>query len=159
MKNAIKLFIIVFTLIGLNACFNAPTYNSVPEIKFNRWQAKSFPVQMADNSSDSLSLYFDFTDGEGDLGDTTTGVTNIFIKDLKTNLIDKYSMDPVPQNGSVNDISGTIEVKLGPNLLGRCLLPNISKPIDTTKYEVYIMDRAGNKSNTIITSEIQFECK
>lgn len=158
MKKAFNLLIVLFGFLALQSCFNAPTYNSVPEIKFNRWQYKTFPVKMTENSTDSLSLFFDFTDGEGDLGDTTTGVTNIFIKDLKTNLIDKYSMNPIPQNGSVDDISGTVEVKLGPNLLGRCLLPNISKPIDTTKYEVYILDRAGNKSNTILTTEIQFEC-
>lgn len=159
MKWVFKIIFVSFLFFLLQGCFNAPEYNDVPVIKFNSWRYNSFPVQMTDNSSDSLSLYFDFTDGDGDLGDTTTGVNNIFIRDLKTDITDKYKMDIIPQNGSVLDISGTVEVKVGPNLLGRCLLPGITKPIDTTKYEVYIVDRAGHQSNKIITTEMLFECK
>ncbi|MBX7227374.1 MAG: hypothetical protein K1X55_15170 [Chitinophagales bacterium] len=142
-----------------NSCFDAPVFDDVPSITFNKWQSPRNPVVITDFDADSLSLFIDFKDGDGDLGDTTTGASNIFIKDLKTNIIDTYQMDPIPANGSVPDISGTIEVKLGPNLIGRCLLPGVSTPLDTTKYEVYIVDRAGNESNKIITGEVYFKCE
>ena len=167
MKNTIPLFgkkmffFIICLSAGLifNSCFDAPVFENAPSITFNKWQSPRNPVVITDFDADSLSLFINFEDGDGDLGDTTTGMSNIFIKDLKTNIIDAYQMDPIPSSGSVPDISGTIEVKLGPNLIGRCLLPGISTPLDTTRYEVYIKDRAGNESNKIITGDVHFKCE
>jgi hypothetical protein len=47
--------------------------------------------------------------------------------------------------GSNESLKGEISIAINYNIL---------QPNDTIRYDVYIFDRAGNKSNTITTSSI-----
>lgn len=59
--------IILFCFLGitLSACFDPPVFNDEPEISYNKIQFKETP-EVAD--FDTLILYIDFRDGNGDLG-------------------------------------------------------------------------------------------
>ena len=62
----IKGLVLFCFLIGfLSACFDAPEFTNTPEISFNRIQFKETP-SAAD--FDTLILYINFKDGNGDLG-------------------------------------------------------------------------------------------
>jgi hypothetical protein len=60
----IKGLAIFFITVGFASCFDPPEFPTVPEIRFNR-------VEFIDDPStafDSLVIYIDFKDGDGDLG-------------------------------------------------------------------------------------------
>ena len=59
--------IILFCFLGISisACFDPPVFNDEPEIFYNRIQFKETP---AVGDFDTLILYIDFRDGNGDLG-------------------------------------------------------------------------------------------
>jgi hypothetical protein len=117
-------------------------------------------------NTDSVFLYFSFTDGDGDLGlESTDTSRNIFIIDKRTgNFQDKFKSPYIPEEGIGNGITGDIELLLFTTC---CLFPeNIPPcsspaeyPLDTIIYEIYITDRSGNKSNIIETEPIVLMCK
>ncbi len=54
-----------FFSISISSCFNPPEFSNSPEIIFNKIQFKEVPGA---GTADSLILYIDFKDGDGDLG-------------------------------------------------------------------------------------------
>ena len=110
-------------------------------------------------STDTVFLEFNITDGDGDLGhDTSTHQYDIYIKDYRFDTgyvgyyfpeIDKTIEDPK------KGISGTCLFEFySPNILNLRDDSVHSHFGDTTHFEFYVMDRAGNKSNHIITPVI-----
>jgi len=65
MKLIKGLVLFGFLMMGMNACFEAPEFTNSPEISFKKIQFKETP-SVAD--FDTLILYIDFKDGDGDLG-------------------------------------------------------------------------------------------
>jgi hypothetical protein len=64
--RAIKGFILFcFLMSTISACFEAPDFDIVPTISFKKIEFKEVP---GTGTSDSLILYLDFKDGDGDLG-------------------------------------------------------------------------------------------
>jgi hypothetical protein len=59
------LFLFCFLGIAISACFDEPEFSIVPEITFKKIV---FRDASAANIVDTLSLYLDFKDGDGDLG-------------------------------------------------------------------------------------------
>lgn len=57
----LKALIVFLTMIYLGSCFDPPEFPIVPEIEYNR-------IEFVDAQTDSLILYIDFKDGDGDLG-------------------------------------------------------------------------------------------
>ncbi|MCS6903759.1 MAG: hypothetical protein RML72_02635 [Bacteroidia bacterium] len=106
-----------------------------------------------------FSITFRFEDGDGDLGTNNfSGPPNIFITDNRPNL--PYNNPPIYYNGKLNfrlprsltpetrnqSIQGTITIAMP-------YIPiiNFFDEPDTTTFSIYIVDRSGNKSNTITT--------
>jgi hypothetical protein len=65
MKVIKGLILFCFLSLGVSACFDAPEFNITPEISFSKIQFKEIPGAA---TNDSLILYLDFRDGDGDLG-------------------------------------------------------------------------------------------
>jgi len=164
-RNLMKLKLaIIFAIcfLGINACFKTPEYPVEPVIKF-----ASYSVTQPYIIPDTGNIRITFTDGDGDLGkltnDDSGSVSRIFIRNVK------YSLDKIPQvlpiipqKGTTKAISGAIDIKLAGNLgIGlfdesSCLL--FQHPYDTLIFEIYIKDRAGNKSNVITTPPLVVSC-
>lgn len=158
-----QFYIILLFILGLKACINAPDYPDEPVIEYIG-VSKSSMIQ--DNlNTDSLFLYFSFTDGDGDLGHNPNDTSrNVFIRDLRTgNIQDRFKSPYIPEEGIGNGISGDMQLLLYttcclfPNNIPPCSAPS-QYPIDTLIYEIYIKDRAGNVSNTITTEPIILRC-
>jgi len=110
----------------------------------------------AGSSADTLFIYFDFKDGDADLGnkDPNGKDYDIYFNDKRFDSgYQGYffpSIDPGIEDASLG-ISGTGVFKmLAANIAPRG--DSIHKNFgDTTYYEIYIKDRAGNMSNHITT--------
>ena len=114
---------------------------------------------------DSLFVLFKFEDGDGDLGRSANAdENNVFFIDTRTGELDNsFGIPFIPQLGSSNGIEGEVEILL----FSTCCLfesgqdpctPSSIEPYDFLQYEIYILDRAGNESNHIITDTITLVC-
>ncbi len=160
--NKITIFLLMVSMLGIMSCYKTPTFPKEPHIEF-----EAYTVSQPYTITDTGNLRIRFTDGDGDLGmlnnaDSSTR-SKIYITNIKYNLASVPRNIPIiPKKGTTDAISGTIDIKLagsgGVGLLDEsaCLL--IQKPIDTLTFSIYIQDRAGNKSNVIITPPLLVKC-
>jgi hypothetical protein len=164
-RNLMKLkltIIFAVSFLGITACFKTPEYPIEPVIKFVSYSTVQ-PYIIPDTGNIRIS----FTDGDGDLGklrnNDSGSLSRIFIRDVKYSLDKTPQVLPIiPQKGTTKAISGTIDIKLaGSSGIGlfdesSCLL--YQHPYDTLIFEIYIKDRAGNKSNVITTPPLVVSC-
>ncbi len=134
------------------SCKKDDTFPVTPEISF-----VSLVKYVSVSNNDSLELTFDFTDGDGDIGspESNTSSRDIFAKlfELKNGVFEEanlaapleYRMPYLEPSGNNESLKGTVRINIDYNIL---------QPNDTIRYELYITDRAGHKSNTITTSTI-----
>lgn len=117
--------------------------SSVPVIKFvgvNSTDILQF--------KDSLVITFEYTDGDGDLGEIDPDKNSLQIKDRRLAEADYYFVKPLAPPGSKIHINGTIAIKVKNTfLLG-------TGNSEVTNFDLKLRDRAGNWSNGISTPEI-----
>jgi hypothetical protein len=143
------------------ACTKAPDFPVVPVIS-NLRTNKDVLLQGFSNQ-DTLWFFFDFTDGDGDLGSEDS--LNIFvIDDRDNNVFESYRIPFLPIEGAKNGIEGSIRARANttccifPDNTPPCT-PSLVYPRDTVLYSLYIVDRAGNKSNILTTNPISILCE
>jgi hypothetical protein len=157
----LKVTILMVSLLGIMSCYKTPTYPIVPHIDF-----AGYTVNQPYIIPDTGNLRITFTDGDGDLGmlnnsDSGT-LSKVFIYNIKYSLTSPSYIPIIPQKGTTKAISGSIDIKLagslGVGLFDRssCLL--FQHPLDTLTFSIYIVDRAGNKSNVITTPPLVVSC-
>lgn len=95
-----------------------------------------------------LQLLMAYEDGDGDLGNKNTDVNSLFIKDNRLEKADEYYVAPLAPEGEQISIKGTLNITLN----GAFVLGNSSS--EKTYFEIWMTDRAGNKSNIIRTQEV-----
>ncbi|MBK8626424.1 MAG: hypothetical protein IPN86_12925 [Saprospiraceae bacterium] len=157
------LLIIVFQVIG---CVKSKEYADTPYLEFRGWSKST--MNQGRIKEDSVTITLFFTDGDGDFGiaSNSTG-ENVFIKDLRTNeILRQYKAPFVPEEGAGNGISGTIKIKMYTTC---CIFPPSSGidpcerpsmfPTNDLPLEIYITDRAGNKSNVVQADVLTLNCK
>ncbi|MFT7589899.1 MAG: hypothetical protein ACI959_002120 [Limisphaerales bacterium] len=153
-KYVIGLTICGLLLAGLSTCEKPPEYPLEPIITFESLSSNS----ITEFSNDSLSMTFSFTDGDGDLGydGEGGGEPNIFVEDIRVlGSPITYRMDSLGIRSNVPAISGTIKIVFS-NGFFACLE---DVDIETTRFTVQIVDRAGNYSNIIETPDINIDCQ
>lgn len=151
----------VVLTISLFSCelITGPNFPDTPRISFR--DIRKFRITKLSNAIDSISIGVKFQDGNGDLGLTQEEINtnpphNYYIKGFrKVN----GEWEPEPFGFTINGHYPLLNPgKEGPiegTLFYGPLFPILAVPQNTIlKFEVYIMDRAGNVSNTIETSEI-----
>ena len=154
----------LFFMIILDSCIIAPDYPITPVIEYVGISKNS--MKQSAINTDSIILTFTFTDGDGDLGQDARDTTrNVFIIDTRDgNIQDQFKSPYIPEEGIGNGISGDMQLTIYTTC---CIFPDGIIPCttdspyltDTLSYEVYIKDRAGNKSNIIITEPIILRCQ
>ena len=144
---------LIFISIAISSCLKKQTASPIPLIEFNDFQS----------NKDTANLFINFTDGDGDIGLTQYDTIppnnyNCFISYLEKQKgvwvkrvlpFDFNYRIPIINTGSKSKtIKGVIKIAIKPYYYDP-----FSK-FDTIKYEIYIVDRAFNKSNVISTPEI-----
>ena len=112
--------------------------------------------------NDSLVISLKLTDGDGDIGyvDEQLRKTDLFVIDKRTGVsFDTYILPKIPQQGSNNGIIANMKVKL----FTQCCTvnpcdPDINQADEALPLEIYVYDRAGNRSNSVVIDAI-LECK
>ena len=146
-----NIVVIIGLLFFFNACMKETSYPVEPQITF-----ESFGVikSTGEFPYDSIGvLLFSFVDGDGDVGklnddDSTLNVivntfqleNNQFVH--KENVKFSSRLPDLPRSENQDYLKGTIQNNLSFHTL-------FSAVLDTIKFEVYIIDQAGNESNTI----------
>ena len=154
MKTILYIFFISCTvLLFTSSCQKKVTYPLEPVILFNSFQVYN----------DSAILSIDFTDGDGDIGLTSSDVSkpydsNLFLtyyekqkgvfKKIDLPLPFNYRIPVLNKSNKEKPLKGTISVNITPTFY------NPFSKFDTLKFDVNIKDRALNLSNTISTPEV-----
>lgn len=155
-----KIIFYIAALFLIECCTQAPDFSEVPAISFvsmsrNTMKQSKFPT-------DSIRVVFSFQDGDGDINIKDSA--NVFIIDKRQNALqEQYVIPMVPKLGSNKGISGEISITIHTTC---CLPPNgkpceklVDFPRDSLVYQIYIKDKAGNKSNVIETKPVFLDCK
>lgn len=153
MKHILSCALFTYVAVMLQSCLDKQTASPVPLIAFNDFQA----------NKDTANLFLDFTDGDGDIGLTQSDTVapnnyNCFITYYEKQKGTWVKRDlPVEFNYRIPIINTTTKKKKLTGIIKIELKPFYYDPFskfDTIKYELYIVDRAFNKSNVIETPEI-----
>ncbi len=164
-------FLLLFTTLWLSSCVRPPDYPVEPHIEYVS-MSKSTLLQ-GQGPEDTTYITISFTDGDGDLGHFKDGseeqVLDLFLTDLRTGAQSESFIIPfVPELGSGNGVSGEITLRV---LTTCCIFPpyvtdaaapcepSQQYPVDTLRYEIYLVDRAGNESNRVETEDIFLLCQ
>lgn len=164
----LRRIILYFTVCAIAAgslfgCENivGPDFPDTPRISFQ--SVRKFRVKdRLGNATDSVSIALKFQDGDGDLGLTIEEVTenptnyNYFVQAFRkvkgeyTEVVFTPTLSgqfPVLNEGKKGPIEGT--------LYYGTLFPILFSPAnDTLRFNVYILDRAGNQSNIVTTEDV-----
>jgi hypothetical protein len=119
------------------------TKDSKPMIEFLNINSDTFL-----EFKDSVVITIGYSDGNGDLGYENADLTSVFIKDNRLENYDEYYLKPLSPPNSKIPISGKLQLLLPPLFI---LGPGIQ---ETTRFEIYIKDKSGNRSNTVFTPNV-----
>ena len=164
---------IIICLLGLlySSCAKKENYPDVPAITFNSFAAYDYTKYT--NDSDILTL--NFTDGNGDIGypsSETNPPHDLYVLPLIWDYRSKsyqpwilnndtftfpYNIPYITPVGNDKELSGLIKVNMGYFLYQNIVNDFTPGMIDTLAdpynmiFKVWIYDRAGNKSNVLVT--------
>lgn len=97
----------------------------------------------------AVTITIKYTDGDGDLGENTSGVKNCFVTDNRIGITSGFRIQQLaPATPSV-PITGTINIDIG----GQGIT-DTSLTSQNVSFNVYVVDRQGHSSNTVSTSAI-----
>lgn len=149
MKVFTKISLIILSVPILVSCIKDNSFDVVPVITFTSYQ--EFINVGAE--VDSAQFAFSFQDGDGDLGsDNPTDINCYMIYEEKNGnsvtrfpeLEDReYSLPNLTPNAADKNIEGEIKLSIKPAPIFNILTDS------AYRYKCYIIDRAGNVSNTV----------
>ncbi len=143
-----KSLLIPFAFLLLAGCNDAPVFPDEPEIEF----VSITPEEATQFTADEITLTFRYQDGDGDLGYIGDPVNNLFVIDSRTAFagnparITAFAFETLTPDTRKPSIQGEFSISL--------TTPPFEITAEPLVYNVYIVDRAGNVSNTISTSPI-----
>ncbi len=144
MKQFWIVLIAITTLASCGKGDEAP--RPVPVIKF-----VSVSPATVTQYADSLTFTIEYTDGDGDLGSNDPDVKNLFLTDSRNGVQYEFRVKQLAPNNSNIAITGNLTVVLDQvGIIGM-------GAAETATYSIYVTDRAGNVSNTVITSEVTIQ--
>jgi hypothetical protein len=164
--NKLTFLFILFLGIGAGflACVRAPDYPIEPVLTFKNY-SKNTMKQNFSQSKDFIDVVINFTDGDGDLGQSdAAGKEDVFVFDTRDKVLASFYKVPfVAPQGTGNGINGEMTLRLYTTC---CKFPNGQLPCetsdiyrtDTLRYKVWILDRAGHKSNELNLPPIYLDC-
>lgn len=140
MKRILALATMAALLAG---CKKEEVMPSAPEIAF-----VSMSTQSVHEFDERVTVRFSYKDGDGDLGQEDPDNYTLWVKDARLDGTDGYHIPPLAPEDAEVPIQGELDVEL--NAL--FLLGNSGQ--EETSYTMYIVDRAGNRSNEFTTGMI-----
>jgi hypothetical protein len=139
------LFVISLSLLFFSCEKNStdPVFSKIPTIKITEVSHDTL-VQFIDQ----LVLKIEYEDGDGDLGNANPDVNSIFVKDSRLENPDEYYLPPLAPDSAMVSITGIFNLELSTTFL----FGNGTE--ESAIFEVFVIDRAGNVSETVETTPI-----
>lgn len=158
-----KGFLLVFSVVLLSSCLKREDFPNRPDIEYLGHEMVPYQTDLADSLG---YVRFSFTDGDGDLGlnpgdtfgDFAPGQIynyNLFIRYfLKEQGVFEEVQIPSSPNSRFENLTpyssdGTLQGEMAVGVYDGGFEPN-----DTIQFEMFIVDRALNHSDTVLTPEI-----
>jgi hypothetical protein len=99
--------------------------------------------------TDPVTITIHYEDGDGDLGENNDQVKNCFVTDNRVGITYEYRIKQLAPSGAMIPIEGNLNIDIGGQVL------TDSSSTQSANYTLYIIDRAGHKSNSVTTGTIQ----
>ncbi|MBX7181023.1 MAG: hypothetical protein K1X82_02835 [Bacteroidia bacterium] len=125
------------------SCSKKEDISEIPSISFESVS----PFGNIRQYEDSILFKISYRDGDGDLGENIDSVNNLFLTDSRNNVTYKYRLQELAPMGAKIPIQGSVNI-----LLTSISLVDPASSSETTTFSIYLVDRAGNKSNTVTSS-------
>lgn len=138
-----KKLVYLFSLLVLISCKKEESVSASPEITY-----ESISTTEVESFQNSVEITFSYIDRDGDLGEPDPDLKTLRVKDARLSEADWYHVPPLTPELQALNVEGTFTVQLNPLFL----LGNGDQ--ETTSFTLQLQDRAGNKSNTIVTPEV-----
>lgn len=97
---------------------------------------------------DSLVIRLSYEDGDGDLGGVHPDSHNLFLIDDRNKVPYEFRIQELVPNGENVPIKGVLNVVI------KNMFRVGNDSLETTHFDIYAIDRAGNRSNTIVSPSI-----
>lgn len=137
-----KLLLFISTITLCFSCAN--TSSNAPQISLEEIGPGTIT-----EFQDSIYMRISFFDQDGDLGENYTDEPNLFVVDNRLELVHEFRISNIVPNGAEVQIQGELEWTINSvYLTGN----NASETVD---YDIYLVDRAGNRSNVITTPSVE----
>lgn len=117
--------------------------SAVPVIEF-----VSITPSTAIEYQDKINITISYKDGDGDLGENSPDVKNLFLTDSRNNVTYQYRISQLAPSGQAIAIQGNLVVELKNTAITN------GATSQSVSYSLYMKDRAGNVSNTVTTTAI-----
>lgn len=151
MKKIIWALIPAISLMA--GCGKNENYSTTPKIDFKSFSPAS-SINVVGNPEVTVNLTFQ--DGDGDIGRERTGMpgADIFLEYVYdgNNVLfsDSVILPQIPNSATDKNVSGVLGFKVPTTFLIRQ-----GKSEDVVQFKVYLLDKAGHKSNVIVTPELK----
>lgn len=119
-------------------------FSTTPEITF-----ESISPASAKQFQDHISIVISYKDGDGNLGEANPDSKSLYVTDSRTGVLFSLRIPDLSTPKGTPPIQGKIDIALPPPVLN-----NTNSVSETGNYEIYLVDRAGNMSNKVKTSNI-----
>ena len=97
---------------------------------------------------DPVTLTIHYEDGDGDLGENNDQIKNCFVTDNRIGITYEYRIKQLAPSGAIIPIDGNLTINIGGQVL------TDSSTQQNVTYTLYIVDRAGHKSNSVTTGAV-----
>ncbi len=163
--------VFIFGILGIISCGTEPTFPLEPVITFNNIFVKNVPTTdllggVSNIKKDSVIIEIGFQDGDGDLGATEAEIKDLTSKQKYNYIVNRFVKrngvyvlnNPIPTHSAVFGLIRPLSARPGPiqgNLnfsIDFLILNGTTK--DSVYFDVQIIDRVGNLSNTIRTKPV-----
>ena len=163
LKSIVKDLVILSVILLVVACEKVPKYGKTPEISFNGIDiVRNVQNSLSTGIQDNVTIKLNYKDGDGDLGLTTDELGSSesnYIIDVQrqrngvfTTLVLDLRLDGKFPKLSTDNVVGPIDGILSNLVFIPQSFPFVSN--DTIRFDIKILDRAKNVSNTITTPAI-----
>ncbi len=116
-------------------------------MKLFQLQTKDSPSN-ANEYTDAVVIRISYTDGDGDLGENNASVKNCFVTDNRIGITSTYRIQQLSPDGSSIPIKGLLDIELG----GQGITDGSTQ--QSVTFSLYLVDRAGHRSNTVSSEPI-----
>ena len=97
---------------------------------------------------DPVTITIHYEDGDGDLGENNDQIKNCFVTDNRIGITYEYRIKQLAPTGASIPIDGNLNINIGGQVL------TDSSTQQNVTYTLYIVDRAGHKSNSVTTGAV-----